>query len=228
MRKPWLWICLLLFSSCTKWRFQQFEKKFQLQYQALYQQKTDFQIITPEILSARQQFIDTQIKALQTFPPARLSATQNKAWRSYEQTLDQLFAELENLQRDPSLYNPVGHWKTVLAKSKPPLDTRLRRISQQMQDANAYFSAAKANLRAPIASRIELAIQKQLLAIKFLNTELPDSIALSSLSTDDRDTLMLRTYDTKIAVKDYLAFCRSLLFEQHDTAFYSKHAPAPR
>lgn len=228
MRKPCLWICLLLCYACTKWQFQQFEKKFQLQYQSLYQQKTDFQIITPEICAARRQFIDTQIKALNAFSPARLSAAQSQAWQGYRQTLDKLFAELTNLQSDPSLYNPVGHWKAVLAQSNSPLDERLHRISRQMQKATAYFSAAKANLRKPIPRQTELAIQKQLLAINFLNTELLDSIALSSLSVADRDTLRLRAYATKIAVKDYLAFCRSLLFEQSDSTFHTKHPPLPQ
>ena len=143
----------------------------------------------------------------------------NRHWAAVRATEQDVVRELQRMQalyRDPAAYNLGGILKIALSDTTRTLRQRLERIAGLLPQSAGYYAAAKANLRRPDAERVVLAMQKQLWTLQFLQSELQDSLALVPLNASQRDSIFTQILLAKIAVKDFLAFCRSLQFEAQD------------
>ncbi|MBK7872264.1 MAG: hypothetical protein IPJ74_17110 [Saprospiraceae bacterium] len=178
-----------------------------------------FPIIHSGKLKKEEQYFKNYQAQLKEINRAQLKDKNKAAYIKLEQKIKERLTLLHKMKTDPSLYNLGGELKIILSSDSIALDARLLRIGQGMKEAAIYYMSAKNNLNQPDPEKTTLAIQKQLLSIKFLNGELLDSLARSSLSAQEKEAFIARTYEAKIAIKDYLAFCRSLLFEQRDSIF---------
>lgn len=209
-------ILTLFWLSCTQFRFGQFEKKFWQEHQSIFSTTTDFEIITPDKLTQQLHFYDQHQKALLAFYPEQLNIKQRAQWLLIQNTLKDHSERLHALQKDPAIYNMGGVLKALLAKSSMPLDQRLVKIAAYLPKTRPYYAAAKTNLQTPTPERLALSIDKQLLTLRFMQTELMDSLTNATLGEPQRQDIVQQAAAAQIAVKDYLAFCRSLLFEYHD------------
>ncbi len=126
-------------------------------------------------------------------------------------------AKIQDARSDPSSYNLGAYLKITLAQSGIPINERLRTISKQMQAADAYYAAARNNLIHPDPERTRTAIQKHLLILDFFDNELQDSLIAHGIDVHDRPELSKGIAQSKLHVKDYLAFCQSLIFEHRDS-----------
>lgn len=178
-----------------------------------------FSISSRNQLNQEKAFFQQYGVRLKKIAPEQLSARNKATYLQLEQRISEHLKELHALQTDPSLYNLGGELKVILSNDSIPLDGRLLHIGQSLKEADIYYLNAKANLIKPHPDKTSLAIQKQLRTLNFLNGELLDPLMHSNLSTPEREEITQKTAQAKIAVKDYLAFCRSLLFEQRDSTF---------
>lgn len=145
---------------------------------------------------------------LNTAPDAAASMILQRADRSlqsYEQRAKRLIS-------DPSFYNIGTYLQTVLALNDP-IDKRMEFLSLQLERTQAYYAAARANLRPTKADDVQQAIDIHRSTLLFLQNELPDSIQISSLKQREKTALMKAVHQSRLDVKDYIAFCRSLQFE---------------
>ena len=190
-------------------------------YDTILNENYTFPIVHPGELNKKQVLLQQYLARLKKIDLERLNVKNKVLSTQLEQSITKQLRTLHTLQTDPSIYNLGGEMKAMLVSDSIPLDGRLLRIGQLLKDADAYYSTAKANLTQPHPDRTVLAMQKQLRTLNFLNGELLDSLALANLSAPEREELKTKAAQAKLAVKDYLAFCRSLLFEQRDSTLKS-------
>jgi hypothetical protein len=118
----------------------------------------------------------------------------------------------ERLRSDPSFYDIGAYLRTTLAQSDPS-EKRMAYIAAQLERTKAYYAAARVNLRPTETEKINNAIDIQRNTLLFLQNELPDSIQAAALKPDKKTALLEAVQQSRLEVKDYIAFCRSLLFE---------------
>lgn len=118
----------------------------------------------------------------------------------------------ERLHSDPSFYDIGVYLNTVLVLNDP-IDKRMEYLALQLQRTQAYYAAARANLRPTEAESIYKAIDVQRSTLLFLQTQLPDSIQIASLQPNEKTALTKAVHQSRLELKDYIAFCRSLLYE---------------
>lgn len=171
----------------------------------------------PELLSQKAASCLHCKEQLQPFDFEALSPKNKKRYQEIEEACNQCLTELAPFFTDPSQFNMGGRIKVILSRPEISLQTKLDLIRQHLLEVENYYAVGKAVLTAPIPIKAQLGAQKQLWALQFLDGELTDSIAAANLKPASHDTLMRDLRNTKLVLKDYLAFCESLYFESQDT-----------
>ncbi len=214
--------CGLLILTCTACRSperkaQRLEKQILKEMSVLFAGEVLPRILTPEALDSiaqRWQVYRRQTDALS----ARTSSPKaNAALLRIDQLLTDYEARISAARSDPSWYNLGDHLKITLAQRDIPLHKRLVTLYDQMALTKDWYAAARQNLRSPQPDNARLAIHKHLLALEFLRQELPDSIAQCRLPEAEKQRYLQAIANTQLQMKDYIAFCQSLLFEHQDS-----------
>lgn len=197
----------------------QFEQAYQDSIAPMQQSDRALHIIEPAQLHLEQVFYTDYLNKLEQIDQQRLTTKNHADYQLLKRDINARLTFLDQLQRDPSLYNLGGKLKATLAAPEIALSERLQLIDQQLQEAKIYFEAAKKNLTNPESEKTRLSIEKQLLTLQLLQSELPDSIASANLASAEQTALLAKVNEAKLIVKDYLAFCQSLQFEHRDSTF---------
>lgn len=207
------------FFSCTKQdhQFTQFEKTAQNDLQNSQEEYPLHSIAVLKNLKKREQAYLELKKRLNQFEYDKLNQTNQALFKQLHQKIVQAQGKLTPFFEDPSLYNLGGILKEILADSQLNLEEKLQRIEQTLSKSSSYYELAKENLVRPKAEKIELAVQKQILSINFLFSELSDSITHSKIEKEMLQRLEREKTTTKLVLKDYIAYCESLYFEHRDS-----------
>ncbi len=114
---------------------------------------------------------------------------------------------------DPGFYHiyPALAWRISQLNQNPDL-TNANLLLKTLSKIPVYFSHAKANLDDPNISRTIAAIDLQEKTFDFLSTTVASKID-SLPKNDTRNDLKMAHENAAIAVKDYTAFCKSILIE---------------
>lgn len=214
--------CGLLILACTacqspEQKAQRLEKRILREMPALFAGEILPRILTPAALDSITQRCRSYRLQADALGARHSSPKANTALLRIDQLLTDCEARLSAARSDPSWYNLGGHLKTTLAQRDIPLPKRLATLHDQMALTKDWYAAARQNLRSPQPDNTRLAIRKHLLALEFLRQELPDSIAQSSLPEAEKQRCLQAAANTQLQVKDYIAFCQSLLFEHQDS-----------
>jgi len=201
-------------------RFRNLQEKFNADYQNIvYKDSTVFIIIEPKKIIGSITRLKYYQTAFQAFQSEKLKSTHQEEREHTNQLIKQQLLLWQRTQQDPSLYNIGEPMRRILQNVDVPLQNRLQQIENYLQLSEEYYAAAKLNLIHPDATKISSAIQQQLQTLRFLQKELPDSVRNANLQKLQRVAFLTSTKSATLAVKDYLAFCRSILFEYQDSAF---------
>ena len=130
-----------------------------------------------------------------------------------KQELEQYAPSILAHQQDPSLYNLAGRMKVVLANTEAPFPQRIDQIAKLLQIAPSYYEAAKNKLLPSSIPQLELAIRKQSLGLRFLQQELPDSLAQLDWAPQDHASFSGLQNGAQLAIKDYIAWCNSQIMD---------------
>lgn len=177
----------------------------------------NFAVISPEILDSALHHSRTYQDVLSRLDLQNLSRDQRTQLDSLQRNLRANINRWEQYRSDPSLYSISAEVKKQLTRQDLSLEERLRIIGRRMDVAEEYYRAAKINIRSPLPERSQLAAHKQILGLRLLSEELPDSIRQAALPHADSRELLQKVKRTTLYVKDYLAFCESLWFEHLDS-----------
>lgn len=155
--------------------------------------------------------LSAQLDGLQ---PTLQNDKQRKTYQALRRELDALQRQWQAYREDPSLYNIGGHLKRILVQREHPLTQRIDTLRQILQYTPDYYRSARTKLDRPAPPKLELAMRKQRAGLRFLNKELPDSLEKVPLDGAEAAVLAAAMNEARLALKDYLAWCNSLLIER--------------
>ncbi|MEZ5043414.1 MAG: hypothetical protein R2828_26190 [Saprospiraceae bacterium] len=211
---------ILLLSGCKKEpsAFDQWLANFQQNNPLAYFEASpdSFYLTAPEELQLQWTHLDhfyTQLEALKTAILPKSQWSQRKAYLNQIAAIKTKWAACRN---DPSLYNLPGYCKKILSDETISLPERLSLIQQKLETSPFYYGAAKQLIAAPLAPKTLLGAQKHLLGLHFLNHELVDSLQNAPIEIEQKKAFRSALDQTRVQVKDYLAFCESLYFDLND------------
>lgn len=105
---------------------------------------------------------------------------------------------------NPSQYNVAGAFGLILGTDYKPLDERLQVILRRMENIPAYYEAAMANIKVPTLEYTDLAIKQNKGALGVFEKLIPDSVAKSTLSNEDKAAIEARLASSLVAINGYV------------------------
>ncbi|MDX1666007.1 MAG: hypothetical protein R3350_02210 [Saprospiraceae bacterium] len=160
---------------------------------------------------------DTLLSILTPYPEDQLSETDRRAFQILESRLVERKNYLLDFRRDPARYNLGGIAARYLLARDLSEAEKVRYLQECLQYAPLFFDLAKRNLSAPLPEQTALGIRKQEKTLMFFYGELADSLEAFRLDASKAKELSRELMGAELAVKDYLAYCNSLMFEHRDT-----------
>ncbi len=130
--------------------------------------------------------------------------------KSYLYALQEYFSDF---QTDPGIYNIGGKIQQLLISESLTKSQKAAYIQKNLDIASRYYLNARACLTQPEPEQIRLAIQKQRLGLQLIERPLKDSLQNWRLSPAQFREIDRDQYVATLAIKDFIAFCNSLLFE---------------
>lgn len=124
--------------------------------------------------------------------------------------------EFKSAQWDPSNYNVAGAIGLILNTDYKSLDERLLAIKARLEKIPAYYAAAKENILQPTLEHTDLAIQQNIGALGVFNQSIPESLAKSGLSEEQKQAFTPLLDSAKQSIQgyvDYLQDKRSILVD---------------
>ncbi len=211
---------ILLLSACetAPSAFDRWLAKYELDAPLAYfeQSPDSFYVVSPTELKQEMERLDRTYAQLETLKDSILPSSHWVKRREYLAHMDSLKEKWSTSRNDPSLYNLPGYCKKLLMDNEISLPERLGFIKERLADSKSYYDSAKTLVRNPLPSKSLLAAQKHLLGLDFLQRELTDSLKKANFVHALKREFESELIDTRLIVKDYLAFCESHYFEWHN------------
>ena len=165
-------------------------------------------------------FADRWLDSLHAIGGEQLPLDERISYRMIENELRRSIWQIDTLQDqrwDASRYNIGGDAYAILTQGYAPLDARLHDLSAHLAHAVDYYAAALQVLKNPTKEHIQLAIGQNKGALSVFGQEMTDSIAKSTLSDADRQTLNQRIDDAKAAINGYINGLTAILADSSNT-----------
>lgn len=214
-----LFLCLLL-GACQQKpsAFDRWLAKYELDEPLAYfeQSPDSFYVVAPTELLEELNRMDKTYQQLENLKDSILPQSHWGKRQLYLLAIDSLKDKWSSCHLDPSLYNLPGYCKKLLVKEDISLPEKLGYVQDYLRDSESYYTAAKQLVEDPLPNKTLLAIQKHLFGLNFLQKELSDSLYEANLVPELRQSFRIDLERTRLAVKDYLAYCESLYFELNE------------
>lgn len=164
---------------------------------------------TQENRLAEVAFCNAYLDSLKLFDESKLSKTE---LTDLMMIRDQLQATIwyadvfKGHEWNPSSYNVGGAFGIMINGNYAPLDARLRAMSSKMEKLDAYYAAAKANIKNPTVQHTDLAIMQNTGALEVFGSSLIDSVDASGLNHSEKENILTNIEFAKMAIQDYIDF----------------------
>lgn len=176
-------------------------------------------IPTPAAYEANVAFAQHWLDSLKTIGYDQLSDN-NKI--SYKIIQNQLESDIwyqsvfKPQEWDASIYNLSNDSYYIIHQPYAPLDDRLRTLSQRLEHADEYYTAALAMLNEPTKEHLGLSILQNEGGLSIFGTELTDSIAASKLTDEEKTKLQQNVTKTTEAISKFVGELKKI---QADPAY---------
>lgn len=220
MKNRWiLFLVLLALGNCDKEQslFRRLDKSLTEQWKIRFSE--DPLLVYPsKQLQSDLEFLDYAATLVQLTDTSRLNDRQIER---YHQLLAQMAAKRSEIipyRRNPAFYDlgtPVGQ---LLRDTTLELDSKLDQIHPLLDSLPAFYASARENLNYFSEDRVALTLDLQQTFFLLLRDALTDSIAISGLSEVEKTSLQQKSEQCRLAITDYMAFCRSKLYERNTLA----------
>lgn len=118
--------------------------------------------------------------------------------------------QLKAWQWNPAEYNICGSFSYMLGEGYDNLDNRLKSLNHKLASVPAYYEAAKKNIQNPSAEHLQLAIDQNLGGVAVFETDLLDSLKVSTLDDATKQSITDGCKNAAMAVHDYADYLKSL------------------
>ncbi len=106
---------------------------------------------------------------------------------------------------DASVYNISSSCDYIINQPYAPLDERLKILTKYLDNSDAYYKAALENLKEPTKEHLEMAINQNKGGLEIFGKSLSDSIAVSHLTSAEKDALQKNIDKAKTAMSGYVS-----------------------
>ncbi|MDP2385822.1 MAG: DUF885 domain-containing protein [Bacteroidota bacterium] len=115
--------------------------------------------------------------------------------------------KFKSFEWDPSQYNIGGAVSEILDNKKETLENKIRTVIQKIGKLEAYYAAAKSNIKNPTKEHTELAILQLKGTVGFFETSVTDSINKGKFGAHEQDKY---NADLKVAISHINGFIAHL------------------
>ncbi|MCB0754542.1 MAG: DUF885 domain-containing protein [Flavobacteriales bacterium] len=225
MRNVSLFIVIVLFISCggnkepKTMDFEAFKERFILDFWkqnpgwASYVGFHDYDSLlyapTQERRDAEVSFCKSYLDSLNQFDFDKLTRAQQTDLLMIKNQLESSIWYTEtyrSFEWNPSNYNVGGAFGIMINGKYAPLEERLTAMSSKMEKMDAYYEAAKQNIKQPTKEHTELAIMQNKGALDVFGPSLIDSVHASKLGQTEKENLLTNIELAKMAIQDYIDF----------------------
>ncbi|GAC1593899.1 MAG: DUF885 domain-containing protein [Hymenobacter sp.] len=176
--------------------------------------KYDSLLVVPDAAQRQRAaaFTRQYLGVLATFAPDSLSPNNQIDLRLLRNQLraERWYADtLKNWQWNPATYNLGAAVGNLLNGRHYRLERRLRNISDRLSHAEAFYTAARANLSNPTREHTELAIKQNGGGLAVFGAALADSVQQSGLTAAEKKILTDRIAGTRQAIQGYIDYLKT-------------------
>ncbi|MGE0635944.1 MAG: DUF885 domain-containing protein [Bacteroidia bacterium] len=151
-------------------------------------------------------FSSVWLDSLKKFDVKQLSSSNKTDYLMIENQLKSnefYINEFKSYEWNPSNYNLGETFAKMINEQYAPLDERLRNLYKRLQKVDAYYAAAKTNIKQPTIVHTTLAISQNRGAAEVFGAAVIDSIDKSGLSAQEKVDLKTAVEEAKEAVLSY-------------------------
>jgi len=176
--------------------------------------KYDDQLVIPNESAnkATLEFSQEKLAALREYDVNQLNSNNAGDYYIIENQLESsiwYISEYKGGEWNPSRYNVAGAFGLILNTDYKSLDERLRTISTRLNNVPAYYQTAIQNIKVPTLEHTDLAIQQNKGALGVFDKSIPDKMAESSLTEDEKAELKLKLSSATTAINGYINWLES-------------------
>lgn len=171
-----------------------------------------FFVPTTQNLKILADFYETHRVELQKINLKDLSEVQRKEMQKMEKVMRNLHFFLTQCSNSPQMFDVAPLMRRIIRDSLLTDVQKMDILLHKLQRVPEYYEAAKTVVANASPPNCRVAIQQQVLTFSFLDNELSNMFKKHNIDSFDYQNLM---YYAKLSIKDYIAFCRNLEFEEH-------------
>ncbi|MEP1741706.1 MAG: DUF885 domain-containing protein [Kangiellaceae bacterium] len=176
--------------------------------------KYDDQLVIPNESAnkATLEFSQEKLAALREYDVNQLNSNNAGDYYIIENQLESsiwYINEYKGGEWNPSRYNVAGAFGLILNTDYKSIDERLRTISTRLNNVPAYYQTAIQNIKVPTLEHTDLAIQQNKGALGVFDKSIPDKMAESSLTEDEKAELKLKLSSATTAINGYINWLES-------------------
>jgi hypothetical protein len=177
------------------------------------------------------QFCKKYHDSLQLFDTSRLSVPLQFEYNKIKPFLSNHIYSFEVLkihESDPTYYDLRETFSQILKKKSESIEQRLEIFENNLRQVPEYYSAAIENLKTPEQEKLQAAIEQQIQFYNFLDKNILPAFQKSNLTKSQLTELESLTFQAKLSLKDFIAFCKSAAFEHLNEALNATPAGSPK
>jgi uncharacterized protein (DUF885 family) len=162
-------------------------------------------------------FSKNYLDSLQSFDLNALSANNRTDFYLIKNNLESAIwysKEFDSGSWNPSEYNLGGSFSEILNTNQYALEERLKNISLKLKHVDAYYQAAKSNIKNPTREHTALAINQLAGAISVFETDIPEAAKTSKLNVTEKNVINERCKNAITAINGFIEFLKVLKNEQ--------------
>jgi len=119
--------------------------------------------------------------------------------------------QFKSYEWNPSEYNPGGSVADILNNKKEKSELKVQHAVLKLKQINAYYAAAKTNIKNPIKEHTELAIMQLKGTMDYFASSLNDSIKKSALDDSKKQDLLNQVIVINKSIADFVTYLDSIL-----------------
>ncbi|MFT5165085.1 MAG: hypothetical protein ACI8P3_000309 [Saprospiraceae bacterium] len=151
-----------------------------------------------------------QLNTLHTFEITRLNPGLHKRYENLHAFLDLLIDKIalkKTYQTAPSFYSGLSYLEFLTTENN------IEKLGKGLDQSVVLFQTAIKNLNPVNIEKLKEAIKEGTAVFDFLSNEVRTHIEVLNLGKEEKKEMLIKLTSAKLAVKNYIAFCNSKLFD---------------
>ena len=177
--------------------------------------KYDSVLVVPDDASRAKElaFAKENLDSLKSYDLKDLSDNNKTDYHMIENQLRSIewsVNEQKSYEWDPSQYNVCGAFAEILNGNYDSADVRLRNFYLKMANIQAYYEAAKKNIKNPTVEHTQLAIDQNLGGISVFETDFHNALNALKFGEHEKQSMEATAKQAVAAIRDYAEWLKKL------------------